>query len=278
MSLPWRPIRCFQRTLHLWLFGYLVSAAGAAEWLWLQPMAPALPAPSLYTAPLTHAFGSWVPVRAVPYALLLLGLLAARGVFLPQPRWVVLLEWVLFTSATNAAWLASSGGHQLIGNVLFWSVLLPVREPVPWTGERVPWGTVVDLVGFWVIRLQLLLAYAVTGVQKLTGDHWPTGHAVGIVATDPDFGPAWLGAVPALAVCINYAVLAFQLTFPLAVWWEPTRRWWMWMGLLFHLSTGLTFGILDMGLAFVCVYPIWMEPSSLQRVLHWRPLSTARAA
>ena len=52
----------------------------------------------------------------------------------------------------------------------------------------------------------------------------------------------------------------------------------MWMGLLFHLSTGLTFGILDMGLAFVCVYPIWMEPSSLQRVLHWRPLSTARAA
>lgn len=256
MNLNWRSIRLMQRAVHLWLFGYLLSALPTAERLWDFPVVPPLPAPPGLFSPLTHAFNTWLPQVLIEPALLLLLVLALRGVFARSHWWVTLIEWILFSSLVNQAWLAASGGHQLIANVLFWMIFLPSKEPVEATdGTKPAW--ILHRSAFWIIRLQLLLAYAATGIQKLSGEHWLSGDAVGIVSTDGDYGPAWIAAVPLLAMVVNYGVLLFQLTFPLAVWWERTRGWWMWMGVAFHLITGITFGIVDMGTAFLAVYPIW---------------------
>lgn len=257
MNLPWRSIRFLQRSVHLWLFGYLLSALPASEWLWGHPAVPALPAPPGPLAFLAHAFSTWLPSALAVPAFFLLLVLALRGVFMASHWWLTAIVWVLFTSLTNFAWLTATGGHHLISNVLFWMILLPAKEPDVASGPVVPFRSVLHAVGFWIIRLQLLLAYAVTGIQKLTGSYWLEGEAVGIVATDADYGPAWLALWPWLGGLVNYGVLLFQLTFPLAVWWRSTRSVWMWAGVIFHIATGLTFGILDMGLAFLAVYPIW---------------------
>lgn len=259
MKLPWRSIRLLQRAVHLWLFGYLLSTLPATEWLWSQPAIPPLPAPPGKLAWATHAFTTWLsPDLALPVVLALL-LLALRSVLLPSRWYFTLVEWILFSSLVNFSWLSSTGGHQLIANVLFWMIFLPVREEQ--VGSAVAIGPLGLLyrAAFWIIRLQLLVAYAITGLLKLTGEYWLAGDAVGIVASDNHFGPAWLAAVPWLAIVVNYAVLLFQLTFPVAVWWAPTRRWWMWAGVAFHLGTGFAFSILDMGLAFLVVYPIWFR-------------------
>lgn len=255
MTLPWHPIRWLQRTVNAWLFGYLLSSLPAAEWVWEHPAIPQLPAPPGIAAMVTHAFGTWLPPQSAMIAVFVVMALALRGIVFPARWYLTLIQWVLFSSLVNFAWLTSTGGHQLMVNVLFWMILLPAKEPDPNT--RSGMKDVLNLGAFWIIRLQLLAAYAVTGIQKLTGSHWLAGDAMGIVATDTAYGPAWLSSVPALAVIMNYAVLLFQLTFPMAVWWERTRGWWMLMGIVFHLSTGIAFGILDMGLAFLAVYPIW---------------------
>lgn len=264
MSLPWRSIRLLQRAVHLWLFGYLLSALPAAEWLWDFPIVPPLPAPPGRLSPLTHAFSTWLPQPFVIPSVLLLLVLACRGIFARSRWWITLVEWILFSSLVNQAWLAASGGHQLIANVLFWMIFLPTREPEATTTKRIDASGVGHAAAFWIIRLQLLLAYAVTGIQKLSGTHWLSGDAVGIVSTDGDYGPAWIADLPLLAVAVNYGVLVFQLTFPLAVWWSGSRRWWMWMGVAFHLVTGITFGIMDMGTAFLAVYPIWFADRDRQ--------------
>lgn len=268
MNLPWRSVRWLQRLVHLWLFGYLLSSLPAAEWLWTDPAVPSLPAPPGVAAMLTHAFSTWAPPGTAIIAVVLVMVLALRSVFLPSRWYITLVEWGLFNGLVNYAWLDSTGGHQLIANVLFWMILLPAREPGE-SARRHP-EDVMHRVAFWVIRLQLLLVYAVTGLEKLMGAYWPSGEAVGIIATDTRYGPAWLAAVPLLATTVNYAVLLFQLTFPVAVWWRRTRPWWMAMGILFHLSTGLTFGILDMGLAFLAVYPIWFRDGEMGPPVHAR--------
>ena len=255
MKLPWHAVRWLQRAVNAWIFGYLLSSLPAAEWIWVHTAVPQLPAPPGVAAMLTHAFDSWLPPQGAIIAVVLVMAIALHGALLPARWYLTLVQWVLFSSLVNFAWLTSTGGHQLVANVVVGVILLPGKEPE--TQARVGAKDVLHLSAFWIIRLQLLAAYAVTGIQKLTGVHWLAGDAMAIVATDGAYGPSWLATVPLLAVLMNYAVLLFQLTFPIAVWWKRTRGWWMLMGVVFHLGTGLTFGILDMGLAFLVVYPAW---------------------
>jgi hypothetical protein len=245
--------------VHLWLAGYLISAFPAAEWLWNAPVSPHLPGPPGPFRFLTHAFGTWLPSgTALPAAVVLLAL-ALRGVFRPSRWWSALLTWMLFTSLMDQAWLAATGGHHLMANVLFWMIFLP-SAPVRWTGiegKDPMFRSIPALASFWIIRSQLLVAYGATALQKLTGECWTDGTAVGIVSTDPDYGPVFLAGHPLIAKALTFAILGFQLLFPIAVWHRRTRKVWSWMGVIFHLATGITFGIPDMALAFLSVYPIW---------------------
>lgn len=270
MNMPWNALRVLRLAVYGWLVLYVVTALPAAEWLWDPPVSPRLHGPPGLFRYLTHAFATWLPIAFAWPAAVLLALLGVLAIFRRLRWWISLLIWILFTSLMNHAWLAASGGHQLITNVLFWMIFLPT---VP-TERPVAPGIVSDLLeilgfaAFWIIRLQLLLAYGVTGIQKLTGYQWTHGHAVAIVATDPDYGPAFLAGQGGLLIALTYAVLAFQLIFPIAVWWRPTRIIWMWAGVAFHVCTGVAFGIPDMGLAFLAVYPIWWSEATAIKVLH----------
>lgn len=168
--------------------------------------------------------------------------------------WRVALIWLLYVNVMNTGWLSSSGGQQLMANVLFWCAFLAARD------ER------LKAIGFWAIRLQLLLAYAATGLHKLTGAHWLDGTALGIAATDPAYGPAWIASFPTIAAIATYAVLLFQLTFPIAVWFRATRLPWMAFGVLFHLATAIWMDIPEMGLAFIACYAIWLDEDQLARL------------
>lgn len=264
MSIPAHTVVLFQRALHLWVLLHLLSALPAMEVLWLDPLSPTHPMGGPRYA-LVHAFGSWLPVRAAPLVLACTLLVACWGVFRPLRWWLALPLWVGHTSLMNLAFMASSGGQQLIANLLFWNVLLCLGR-----SGHLLW---IGATGFWIIRLQLLLAYVATGLHKLTGTHWLDGTAMGIVASDPAFGPVWLTDLPLLAKSITWAVLLFQLTFPLVVWWRRTRRSWMAFGAVFHLGTALWLGIPEMGAAFIAAYAIWLsdeEAVMVLRRLRWR--------
>jgi hypothetical protein len=163
----------------------------------------------------------------------------------------------------SLAFMASSGGQQLISNLLFWNIFLSLN------GSR--FGALAKASAFWIIRMQILLAYLATGLHKLTGTHWPDGTAMGIVATDTAFGPSWLGDMPLLAQLITWAVLLFQLTFPIAVWSGHTRILWMLFGCIFHLGTALWMDIPDMALAFIVAYTIWLSPDDVERLRAYYP-------
>jgi hypothetical protein len=244
-------VRLFQLGVHLWLLGFLLSALPAMGDLWLHPISPVLHPPGPFT-PLTHALGSWLPQVAVLPGVAIAIVLCLRGLFRPARWWSAAALWFIFVNLMHTAWMAGSGGQQLMANLLFWNILLSL----PLSGLLTEW---LSTLAFWVIRGQLLLAYAVTGLHKLSGEHWTDGTALGIVATDPAFGPPWIATVPALAAVLTVSVLLFQLTVPFAVWWRRTRLPWMLFGIAFHLGTALWMDIPEMGLAFIVAYAIWLD-------------------
>ncbi len=238
----------FLRAVPAWLLGFLLSGLSEAEWLWLHPVSPPWfpPGPLRYA---THALCGEVP-EPVVVLVLALALALAGWQLIARPRWWAwALIWFLFTNLMNRAWLSGSGGQQLMSNALFWGVFLAAGS------ER------LRFIGLWAIRLQLLLAYAATGLHKLTGAHWIDGTALGIAATDQAFGPAWLASFPLLCTLATWMILAFQLTFPLAIWFRRLRLLWLIGGALFHLATTVWMDIPEMGLAFIACYPIWCDGS-----------------
>jgi hypothetical protein len=272
MSVPNAPVLLFQRALHAWVLLFLLTALPAMELLWVDPVSPAIRQPGL-VALLVQPFATWLPAALSPWLLLLTLAMAVRGLFRPVRWWSALLLWWGHVALMDLAWLAGSGGQQLMANLLFWNIGLACSNGHLPAWTKGPWSTGVHAGSFWIIRLQLLLAYAVTGMHKLTGTHWLDGTAMGLVATDPAFGPAWIAAFPPLAMLLTWAVLLFQLSFPLAVWFRATRLPWMLFGLAFHLGTALWMDLPEMGTAFLVAYLPWLSGRDL-RVLptRWSPL------
>ena len=232
-----------------------------AELLWDPGLAPLSVPPGIFRFA-THAFGAWLPVWCAIPAALVAGVFVIWELIRPGKWWRALVIWTLYTSLMNLAWSAASGGQQLIANMLFWLIFLPAQAQATAIGPAHNLKEVVALSAFWIIRLQLVLAYAVTATHKLTGDLWTHGQAVGVAVTDPAYGPLCLADHPLLMQLLTYGALIFQAGFAIAVWWRPTRIVWMAMGILFHLGTGFGMGIPDMAFAFLACYPIWFRNSS----------------
>ncbi|MBK8338963.1 MAG: HTTM domain-containing protein [Flavobacteriales bacterium] len=242
----------------------MLTALPAAEWLWEHPVSPELADAGIRAAVL-HGFGTWLPTAAALPVAVLLMLFAAYGIFRRPPWWMAVLTWLFFCALTDRAWLASNGGTWLMRNAFFWAIFLcvpPSKEP-----------SAVSPVSFWILRLQLLLAYAVSGLQKFQGTAWMDGTAPGIIASDPSYGLGEFSSAPLL----TWVVLIFQITFPLAVWWGPTRVGWLLAGALFHLATALWLGIADMAFAFLVFYALIEDNEAAWMMRPFR-LSTSTSA
>ena len=260
---PWT-VRLFQRALMVWVIGFTLSAYWGWDAMYTMGRSPVYAPPGLLKyvthglALLPNGIGDVLVLALVPLLVLLCVFVLFRG----SSWWVGLLIWIIHLNLMNRAWLAGSGGQQLIANLLFWNIFLPSKEDA--------FG-VAATSAFWIIRLQLLLAYLATGLHKLTGIHWLDGTAVGIAATDPAFGPLWIADHPALAMVATWCVLLFQLTFPIAVWFRSTRLIWMGIGVVFHLGTAIWMDIPEMGLAFIAAYAIWLDEDTFARFKLKRP-------
>ncbi|MBK9195501.1 MAG: HTTM domain-containing protein [Flavobacteriales bacterium] len=220
--------------------------------------------------PLTSGDGflSWIGLLielATPVVckVILVGLLSLSIVMARVPRWWLgILLWFLFRIITHRMWLASNGGIQLMENMLFWSSFTQVSTSA--NALISTWGT----SAFWIARLQLLLAYAAAAAHKFMGTSWLDGTAVSLVAADDTFKLGWLATSPAMCTVLTYATLAFMSLFPVAVWWKPTRRIWLCVGVLFHLSTAVFMGIPQMAFAFIACYALWLDESEALAILH----------
>lgn len=252
MIMQHRSVLWFQRSIHVWLILFLLSALPVAGPLWFQAVSPPLKG-SFSLAPLLGDGPAWSLV-----VLVVIGL-SIRNLVRPVQWWSAALIWCGYITLMDRAWMAGSGGQQLMANVLFWNIPLVLTKG--------PGGAVniIRTAAFWIIRSQILLVYLVTGVYKVMGVHWLDGTALGIVASDPGYGPAWLAGMPVLSTLLNYAVLGLQFLLPVAVWFRSTRMPILIVGALFHLSTALWMGIPEMGLAFIACYPIWLGDLEAER-------------
>ncbi|HQX31743.1 MAG: hypothetical protein IPF95_17215 [Flavobacteriales bacterium] len=258
MNVQWTSVRFYEKAIHLWVLGFLLSALYSAEWLWLYPISPPLPVPGKLGW-VTHFLSAKGSEGSVYLAVVLLVILSLYNLFRPFRWWSALVVWLCYTNLMDRAWMAGSGGQQLVANVLFWNIFLSL-------GRENALHELASTSAFWMIRIQLILAYFVTGIYKLTGTSWLDGTAVGIAVSDSAFGPAWLADFSMITVLLTWSVLALQFLLPIAVWFCRTRVPILIIGAIFHIATALFMGIPEMAFAFIAVYAIWLSNDESERV------------
>jgi hypothetical protein len=172
--------------------------------------------------------------------------------------------WVLSLSFDNLNWYINNAGDQVRGLALFYLMLSPCGAA--WSVDR--WlarrrgqpSTGPVYVYPWALRLlfvQMVLIYFCNGMYKVFGPDWQKGESLYHVWCDlvlTRFSYAQLPAPFWLTRLMSWAVLAWELTFPVLVLLKWTRPVALLFGVAFHLGIFATLELGGFGPYMIALY------------------------
>src|SRR5947209_11063160 len=206
----------------------------------------------------------WLPDTWGPPAALAVWALAALALTVGvRPRLAALVGWALSLSFLNSNYYLHNAGDRLRHELLFFLMLCPCGAAWALTPQRRPFtgpppqpGRPV-FVSAWPVRLLFLLlvtTYFMNGVYKALGEGWREGSIMHNVLGDVGWS-RWPPLLPGWAERLTgWVVLAWELGFPAWVFVPTTRKLALWMGVLFHVGSGLNLELGMFPLYALCLY------------------------
>ena len=123
----------------------------------------------------------------------------------------------------------------------------------PWFGESLAWQA-----GLWLISIQALSSYFLSGMVKLRYAGWRNGRALPALLDGGLYGP--LSATsplrqPAIAAICSWAFILWEAAFPLAMIDPRLTTLWCAIGIVFHLLVWWFFGLNRFFWAWLATFP-----------------------
>ncbi len=190
-------------------------------------------------------------------------------------RFCAVLAWVLSVSFSNLNPEIENAGDLSRSILLFYLMLTPCGAV--WALDRRRWGREPGPrhVFPWALRLlfvQMVFIYFCNGVFKLQGADWRSGESLYRVLGDLTLARWSYAQFPipfGITQLLTWFVLAWEVTFPLMVWWRWTRFVALLFGVLFHVGIGLSMELGGFAPYMLCFYlPLipwerWIRPRPL---------------
>ena len=194
--------------------------------------------------PDADSFLFYLPDTYVPHAFLLMiscCMFLAIGIL---PRFQALLLFLGFNSVQHRALLLFDGEDVLFKLFAFYLFLMPLKQAA--SKDKVTRNQEI-----WPIRLlqlQYCLLYLSTALEKLSGVHWQTGISLYFVSRLDDLFiyRAWIAPIFDSMIAIKvltWSTLAFELSIPILLVWNRTRRVAIVCAIVFHLSLAFTMNL-----------------------------------
>lgn len=177
-------------------------------------------------------------------------------VFGIYPRTSLVLALILFFMSVYRAPYGSSGADKVLLLMAPWVFFLQTN-PTRSSEKTIP---------LWPLRgmqIQLALIYLSAGAIKLSSPEWRDGTALHYALHYFPLNNVhfqWIRENPALTTLGTYLTLLFELSFPVAIFWKRTRKYWLFFGFLFHLSIDMLMQIRFFSLAMYVGYLSFIEP------------------
>ena len=199
----------------------------------------------------------------------------------PYPNFLVLLV-IRLTAAAGlivTALLYPANLPEVMGGPVLILLLSTVAVSIRWRGTfngGSDYMTIIILTGLslsavfpgspaaalgcvYYITFHTCRSYFVSGIVKLNSSKWRDGTALGCFINSGIYGPANpLAAVlrsPPIAIGLSWAVILFEVTFPLAILNPSLCLGYLVLGLCFHLSNVYLLGLNRFLFAWAAAYP-----------------------
>jgi hypothetical protein len=201
----------------------------------------------------------------IMHAALLGWAIAALGLTLGVlPRLNAAIAWALSISFLGANWYLHNSGDNVRTIELFYLMLTPCGAVWSLTSrwsasdqEDKPGSVYVPAWPVRLLFLQMMAIYFFNGLYKLLGHDWRAGDVMHYVMANV----AWTRVsyaqfpMPFLATQIlGWIVLTWELGFPVLVMMPSTRKLILWLGIAFHIGTGIFLPLGPFPLYMLCLY------------------------
>lgn len=198
--------------------------------------------------------------RALFAPRLLLGVLLAFGTAGWQSPWLTPQGLTLALVINHLAILPFFNGPYN-GGADRMSLLILLCLAAAWNLPPGPWRE----LAFSYLGLQLLLSYFVSGWVKVVNPQWRDGRALRDVFAFSAYPVSeslrgWAER-PRLLLVMGWAVMGFELAFPLAFFWRPALVAGLVIAALFHGANACLFGLNRFFWIWICAYPslLWLQ-------------------
>jgi len=148
-----------------------------------------------------------------------------------------------------------NGGADRMGLLALWCLTAARLAPTQ------PWREVL----FGYLGLQLMLSYFISGWVKVVNPDWRSGRALRDVFQFSAYPVSetlrrWAGR-PRVLLAMSWAVIAFELTFPLTMLSQGTLIVGLAVAATFHLANACLFGLNRFFWTWLSVYPaiLWLQ-------------------
>jgi hypothetical protein len=185
----------------------------------------------------------------------------ALSLFVMVPPPIVAAVLLLSQVVIQIRWRgAFNGGADFMTLVLLMGIALGAIA-TPWVGESLAWQA-----GLWLISIQTLSSYFLSGTVKLRYEGWRNGRALPALLSGALYGPLPAGSPfrrRAVAVIASWAFIIWEASFPLAMVHPAVTTAWCAIGVVFHFLVFWFFGLNRFFWAWIAAYPALIACSNL---------------
>jgi hypothetical protein len=167
------------------------------------------------------------------------------------------LIWFLVLNLNNKMYAGLSGGNLLLNQFLLMNCFLnksPLSAGTVWNDLR----NIFQGLAVLGIQAQVMLLYFLSAWCKLGYTEWLGGTALNSILEIDHFsltGHSNPGFVfEFLMLLLNYVIVAYQLFFPLLVWFRRISKYFLLIGIAMHVFIGLFMGLPDFAMIMLLGY------------------------
>ncbi|MBI3555506.1 MAG: HTTM domain-containing protein [Deltaproteobacteria bacterium] len=203
-------------------------------------------------------------------AIYLLALaLLALGI---RPRYSAGVAFILHVSFLHRDMVPSYGVDMIASFFLFYLCFADYAEKRKQSSGR----TMLGSMACRLIQIQICIIYAYSGLDKVKGVQWWGGEALwGVVSNVQiarwDF--SFVAHFPLLLVAATYSTLAWEIYFPVLIWFKPLRNFMLLFGVALHIGIGLVVNIPFFASIMIISYLVFLDETVAARI--WKKLKQA---
>lgn len=201
-------------------------------------------------------------------------ILLILGILCVYPRIVSLLIYVVTINLDNKAHVILDGGNNLLHIVLIYLIFMdPSIAQNRYKNATINHtNNTLSNLAFYLVRLQLVMVYMVSGLGKVSGELWQNGTALYYTLNVDEYShpvaKQLISDYPFISVFGSYATVLYQVSFPWLVWNRKVRPYLLAFGTFLHIQISFVMGLFMFGFAIAVVYFSFMSDNLARRILN----------